>query len=881
MKSFQHVQSPKNLRLWATLGILLGPWWLLAACTTTQTQLQSDKGLKKQPSLSPPPTRVASHPKKVAHSATKIAKPAVRSADPRWKGAPLAHAFLLNGGAQPQLNFYSHVLYLRMMLKTLQGQGLSQDAVTVFSSDGEDHSEDLLVLKARDVPGAQLFEHSPESRFFSEQPDLVNTQIKGTRLFSATRGVMSRRVGEVARQISSEDPRPVMVFVTDHGTRNRWSKDGRNNHISLWRDEMDVRTYHRMLQSFGQRRVISVMSQCFSGSFAWSAYADPSRLTPPAGDRCGFFATTPDRPAYGCFADTRLGESVGHAYRFIRAMQTSSTFEEAHRKVLLTDRTPDVPLRTSDSYLRAILEKEAARQRRSLPSLVDELLRQYGDKSYAGIQQDQAVISSIARRFDVSRPVTIAASKEMRKVLRKRHLWWRNVEDQWKSLFRTARNLHLRRWYKQNPGLRQLVQRELRRMASLQQATPTLAALVSTQKTSSVPAVVSSSAMAPWSSERIACIREPYRAPNVPGEAKVVERLRVGFAQYVKGVAGLESRLKTMLKKESEMHRYVFWLKIQSAALRRIEHQLYRVAGRLWLEHAKHSSAEAYREGLQRLMACEQSPLAPSAVAAKKKSLPTQKAMKSPPLPSWLGVQFRPLDGASLGLPPGAVLIRLVGMGSPAEKGGLRVGDTVIEVGGSALQEPYEIRERVMLAGAEQPVKMTILREGKSLVLSVQLQRMTTEPQLKTPPVLGRTIHSWMTVRTFRANPQAPYTRGPLPTLSKDTVMFFFWATWCGPCKRVLPLLRKWQTKYGPKGLKVVAVSAESLQTLEDWLKLQPQRMPFVHVSDPNGMFSSQFQIRATPTFVLLQQGKVALYQVGAYNTHTMEKKLQQAIASP
>ncbi|NUN52089.1 MAG: hypothetical protein HUU06_04760, partial [Planctomycetaceae bacterium] len=171
-----------------------------------------------------------------------------------------------------------------------------------------------------------------------------------------------------------EDPRPVLMFVTDHGTQNRDSST-RNHYISLWRDNLDVQSYHRMLQPFGARRVISVMSQCFSGSFAWSIYPQPSQLNVPSGDRCGFFATTPDRPAYGCFADTRLGESIGHAYHFILAMKHAKTFDEAHRTVLLTDRTPDVPIRSSDSYLRSILEAEAREQGVTLTDLTDRLLR--------------------------------------------------------------------------------------------------------------------------------------------------------------------------------------------------------------------------------------------------------------------------------------------------------------------------------------------------------------------------------------------------------------------------------------------------------------------------------------------------------------------------
>ncbi len=475
MKRFQRLYTSRSRRFAMALGLLGIGWGLLGACTTTRGQQKKDEGvhwLKK--AKVPPPVRLVTQP--------AVRPVPVRSVEPvrvdaRWRSAPLAHAFLLNGGAQPQLNFYSHVLYLRMMLETLQGRGLSSRAITVFSSDGDDPGEDLMVLQSRKVQGANLFAYTPESRFFSVQPKLVNTQIQGTRLWAANHDVLRDQTRKVADEISPEDPRPVLVFVTDHGTQNRRSSS-RNHFISLWRDNLDVQSYHRMLEPFGKRRVISVMSQCFSGSFAWSIYPHPSQLNVPTGERCGFFATTADRPAYGCFADTRLGDSVGHAYRFILAMKKAKTFDEAHRMVLLTDQTPDVPLRSSDSYLRSVLEAEAREQRVNLNTLTDRLLRRYAAKRDPATRADQAMILAITRRFDLPRPVSLAASYEQQKVLQKRHQWWKNVESQWQSLFRTARDYHLKRWYAQNPEMQRLVRSELRRLAQHTQATPTLARLL-------------------------------------------------------------------------------------------------------------------------------------------------------------------------------------------------------------------------------------------------------------------------------------------------------------------------------------------------------------------------------------------------------------------
>jgi len=36
-----------------------------------------------------------------------------------------------------------------------------------------------------------------------------------------------------------------------------------------------------------------------------------------------------------------------------------------------------------------------------------------------------------------------------------------------------------------------------------------------------------------------------------------------------------------------------------------------------------------------------------------------------------------------------------------------------------------------------------------------------------------------------------------------------FWATWCAPCRREIPLLEKLQAQYGPEGFQVIGIAAD------------------------------------------------------------------------
>lgn len=60
--------------------------------------------------------------------------------------------------------------------------------------------------------------------------------------------------------------------------------------------------------------------------------------------------------------------------------------------------------------------------------------------------------------------------------------------------------------------------------------------------------------------------------------------------------------------------------------------------------------------------------------------------------------------------------------------------------------------------------------------------------------------------------------RRSLSELSGQVVLLNFWATWCTPCRREMPLLSKMQREHGEQGLVVLYVSLEEPQVLEPFL---------------------------------------------------------------
>ena len=78
-----------------------------------------------------------------------------------------------------------------------------------------------------------------------------------------------------------------------------------------------------------------------------------------------------------------------------------------------------------------------------------------------------------------------------------------------------------------------------------------------------------------------------------------------------------------------------------------------------------------------------------------------------------------------------------------------------------------------------------------------------------------------------------------------------FWATWCGPCISSMPHLVELQAKYASRGVQVVSVSREKLETVEKFLKrkLPASLQKRLHGEDPVDENSDDDQEAESPTF--------------------------------
>lgn len=99
---------------------------------------------------------------------------------------------------------------------------------------------------------------------------------------------------------------------------------------------------------------------------------------------------------------------------------------------------------------------------------------------------------------------------------------------------------------------------------------------------------------------------------------------------------------------------------------------------------------------------------------------------------------------------------------------------------------------------------------------------------------------------------------GKVPSTEGKVVLVDFWATWCGPCVKIMPKLSEWSEKYGDD-LTVVGITDEEGEKVERFAS----RLGVKHslTSDPNRTLASQIGISVVPYMILIGRDGTVLWQ--------------------
>lgn len=106
-----------------------------------------------------------------------------------------------------------------------------------------------------------------------------------------------------------------------------------------------------------------------------------------------------------------------------------------------------------------------------------------------------------------------------------------------------------------------------------------------------------------------------------------------------------------------------------------------------------------------------------------------------------------------------------------------------------------------------------------------------------------------------------------------------FWASWCGPCRRELPVLGQFQSVIGRDALEVVAVNfKESRDDFRSVVRAN-RKLELTYVHDQFGRASDAYGVNSLPhMFILDHEGKVAFTHRG-YSEESLPGIVQEILS--
>ncbi len=110
--------------------------------------------------------------------------------------------------------------------------------------------------------------------------------------------------------------------------------------------------------------------------------------------------------------------------------------------------------------------------------------------------------------------------------------------------------------------------------------------------------------------------------------------------------------------------------------------------------------------------------------------------------------------------------------------------------------------------------------------------------------------------------------------LGEKVILVNFWATWCDPCMKSMPVYDSWQRELGERGFAVVAVSVDTADApvAEYAARLAPSVQVLL---DPEGVAPSTLALKGLPVaFLVGRDGIVRSSHVGF---HTAEAEAVRA----
>ncbi|MDP4282865.1 MAG: TlpA disulfide reductase family protein [Bacteroidota bacterium] len=123
------------------------------------------------------------------------------------------------------------------------------------------------------------------------------------------------------------------------------------------------------------------------------------------------------------------------------------------------------------------------------------------------------------------------------------------------------------------------------------------------------------------------------------------------------------------------------------------------------------------------------------------------------------------------------------------------------------------------------------------------------------------------------------------PFIGKSFVLLDFWASWCGPCREMMPDLKHLYQKYHLKGLQIISISFDTDSTdwkkavreegIQSWINVISRE--YYSLQNPNGLHV-KYGIKAIPTTILIDKKGSIIGHYEGYSKNDSESDLDRKL---
>jgi thiol-disulfide isomerase/thioredoxin len=207
----------------------------------------------------------------------------------------------------------------------------------------------------------------------------------------------------------------------------------------------------------------------------------------------------------------------------------------------------------------------------------------------------------------------------------------------------------------------------------------------------------------------------------------------------------------------------------------------------------------------------------------------------------WLGVAMDS-DATGPGVRIGHVVRR-----SPADAAGIHEGDRLLRVGGTSVVRGADVVHAVSAYAAGETMEVVYSRAGAEQNAHVTLTAYPSQDDMMRMDLVGMQAPAWKGVEGVSgAFPSS------IAAVRGRVVLLDFWATWCAPCRVVMPKLGALQARYGAQGLSVLGVSTEEAEEVALFAQRMPPRYPVA--VDKHAQTTRSYGVASLPTLVVIDK---------------------------